>query len=152
MHLLCLLRQVGSLRTKVPQLFHLFQPYFELIMLWHKLGKSNFCRSCQQNPPQSFLIVILWFSVLQTVSWSCGTSTNLTVFAPSRVTSMRRTLLAWLPMETMLPVVRIDFEKAHCDNVANESVTQNWFHIFSAKQSLLLYSSLQAVIIVPRSV
>lgn len=26
-------------------------------------------------------------------------------------------------METMLPVVRIDFEKAHCDNVANESVT-----------------------------
>lgn len=47
-----------------------------------------------------------WFSGQQTVSWSCGMSTSHTVCAPSRVTSMKRTLLVWLPMETMLPVVR----------------------------------------------
>lgn len=121
---------------------------WQLMMFCHKWVKSNL-NSHVSNSPHAF--TPLMFSVRQTVSWSCGTSTNLTVCAPSRVTSMRRTLLAWPPMETMLPVVRNDCIKVYSDNVASESVTQHSFDICSAKQGLFFHSSREAVMTAPCS-
>lgn len=114
-----------------------------------QMSEKQFKQSCPQQSLTHYAFTPLMFSVRQTVSWSCGTSTNLTVCAPSRVTSMRRTSLAWLPMETMLPVVRNDCIKIYSDNVASESLTRHSFDICSAKHGLLFNSSLEAVMTAP---